>query len=46
MSRLARVVAVCGLALIVAGVSIIFWPAGIIAAGIALVTVGLTDFEE
>ena len=46
MSRFAKVVTACGLALIVAGVSIIFWPAGIIAAGVALVTVGLTDFEE
>ena len=46
MSRLSRIVTAAGVALVVVGVTFIFWPAGLIVAGAALVTVGLTDFGE
>jgi hypothetical protein len=44
MTRPQRIVTVAGIALVVAGVSFIFWPAGLIVAGVAAVTVGLTEF--
>lgn len=46
MSRLNLTAAIVGAALIVTGVSFIFWPAGLIVAGVILVTAGLTDFKE
>lgn len=46
MSRLSQIVTAAGAVLVVVGVSFIFWPAGLIVAGAALVTVGLTDFGE
>lgn len=45
MSRLQQIATILGCLLVVAGVSFIFWPAGLIVAGIALSVVGLTDFE-
>jgi hypothetical protein len=46
MSLTQRLVAAAGVGLIVVGVTFIFWPAGLIVAGVALVTAGLTDFKE
>lgn len=37
------IVAVLGAVLVVAGVAIVYWPAALIVAGVALATVGLTS---
>lgn len=46
MTRTQRIVTAIGVALVVAGVAFIYWPAGLIVAGLAAVTAGLTDFKE
>lgn len=46
MSRIQRGAVVVGAVLVAVGVAFIYWPAGLIVAGLGLVSAGLTDFEE
>lgn len=45
MTRLQQVAATVGLLLVVAGIALFSVPAGIIAAGVALLAAGLSDFK-